>query len=78
VKAEKCLRILAFNVKAARLYCGYTLPELAANAGVSKGLLSKLENGGNVTFLSLSKVADALGCWPSELFDWPESKGGAK
>lgn len=40
----------------------YTVQELAAEAGVSQGLISQLERGiGNPSFKTLQRIADALG-----------------
>jgi len=49
------------TVKALRTAYGITLPDLAAKAGISKGLLSKIEKGkGNPTLLTMQRLSDAL------------------
>jgi transcriptional regulator with XRE-family HTH domain len=53
---------IADHVRAARARAGYTLDQLAARAGVSKGYLSRLESGERqpslATLLTLSRVLD--------------------
>jgi transcriptional regulator with XRE-family HTH domain len=45
-----------------------SLGQVAKNAGLSKGTLSKVENGtGNVTVLTLFAIAETLEVSPSEL-----------
>jgi len=44
-----------------------TLPQLATKAKVSKGALSKIENGGNFTVITLYRLATALEVEPSGL-----------
>ena len=54
-----------------------TLPTLAKLCGVSKGNLSKIEHGGNVTVATLYRVCWSLGVHPSEVLpaDWPNTQG---
>lgn len=53
-----------------------SLPTLAKLCGVSKGNLSKIEHGGNVTVTTLYRVCWALGVHPSEVLpaDWPNAE----
>ena len=61
-------------VKALRKYRKKTLPGLAKEAGISKGLLSKIENGtGNPTIETVQKIANAI---PAHFIFQP-MKGGA-
>jgi transcriptional regulator with XRE-family HTH domain len=56
-----------------------TLAEVATRAGISKGMLSKIENGQSTSLDTLHKLAEALGIGLSTLFqrfDAPE--GGAQ
>ena len=51
-------------VKRLRLARDWTLPQLAQYSGLSKGLLSKLENAGeecNPTLVTIRKIAKAYG-----------------
>ena len=54
-----------------------TLPTLAKLSGVSKGNLSKIEHGGNVTVTTLYRVCWSLGVHPSEMLPpgWPNIEG---
>lgn len=50
------------QVRVFRKHIGLTLPELAVKSGVSKGCLSKIENGkGNPTIETLLKIYGAMG-----------------
>jgi transcriptional regulator with XRE-family HTH domain len=55
-------RAVAANVRAGRGALGWTLDELAARCGVSKGMLVAVEQGRtNPSIQTLSRVADSLG-----------------
>ena len=50
------------NVRRLRKMSGLTLPQLAADAKLSRGTLSKIENGkGNPTYSTINSLAIALG-----------------
>lgn len=49
------------NVRSLRKYQGHNIDWLVKNSGVSKGALSKIENGGNCTIMNACKIAKALG-----------------
>lgn len=56
-------------VKAFRIDRNVTLSELSERSGVSKGMLSQVENGTvNPTIATAWKIANALGCSLHELF----------
>ena len=59
------LRTLGANIEAARLKTGISLGTLSKLSGVSKGNLSKIEHGGNVTTLCLYRLCWSLGIHPS-------------
>lgn len=56
-------------VRMARKYYGFTLPQLAEMAGISKGALSKIENGGNFTIETLCRLARAMDLELTQIFD---------
>jgi transcriptional regulator with XRE-family HTH domain len=63
---DDSLRSIGATIRAARLARGYTQQALARKAGVSRGNLVLLEQGGNVSIRYLLKLADVL-----ELTDIP-------
>ncbi|PGH51532.1 helix-turn-helix domain-containing protein [Streptomyces sp. Ru87] len=70
--AERALRTLAHNVRAARTRAGLTLDELGRRAKVSKGALVGLEKAqGNPNFATLVRLADTLGVSVSALLEGP-------
>jgi transcriptional regulator with XRE-family HTH domain len=61
---------LAARIKKSRLGLGLTLEQLADNAGLAKGMLSKVENFRVTPSLpTLAKLAEALGISMSALFE---------
>jgi transcriptional regulator with XRE-family HTH domain len=55
---------------------GWTLDTLAKRAGLSKGFVSKIENGlSQPPIATLTRIADALGADMSQLFDGPRPNG---
>lgn len=54
-----------------------TLAEVAARAGISKGMLSKIENGQSTSLDTLHKLAEALGIGLSTLFQRFDTPDGA-
>src|SRR4051812_22108885 len=68
--SDAALEIVAQNVRSARSAAGLSLDALAGRAEVSKGALVALEGGrGNPTFVTLVRLADALGRPVSSLMD---------
>ena len=65
------MRNLGERIRALRTEQGMTLPELAEEAGVSKGILSKLENDkeSNPSLDTLQKIAVALKATLSDLLE---------
>lgn len=59
-KARLKMRPIFFNIKRIRLMRGHTLDTLARRTGLSKGLLSKCENGGNMTIETLYRIVAGL------------------
>lgn len=61
---------VARNVREARTERGWTLDQLAARSGVSKGMVVQIEQGRtNPSIVTLSKVSDALGVSLPDLVD---------
>ncbi|MGI5122353.1 helix-turn-helix domain-containing protein [Marinactinospora thermotolerans] len=66
------LRVVARNVRAARVRAGLTLEELSRRAQVSKGALVGLEKAqGNPNLATLVRLADTLGISVSALMQGP-------
>lgn len=62
-RAKTLNRMIGHTVKAHRASISMTLPALARSSQLSKGLLSKLENGkGNPTIDTLCRIATAFAC----------------
>lgn len=60
---------IGHKVKETRLQFGLTLAELADTAGISRGMLSKIENGQTMPGLdTLFRISNALGVSMSSLF----------
>ena len=59
------------TIKTLRVEKGFTLPDLAEKAGLSKGLLSKIENlpDANPSLATLYKIAEALEVPLSEIIE---------
>lgn len=67
--------IIGSNLKSQRTHQGYSLERLAKAAGVSRAMLSQIENGQSVpTILLLLKVANALGVPLAALVSTPASR----
>jgi transcriptional regulator with XRE-family HTH domain len=64
---KKVLKSLGANIRAARLRAGLTLPMLSKLSGVSRGKVSKTENGGNLTALTLYRLCWSIGIHPAEV-----------
>jgi transcriptional regulator with XRE-family HTH domain len=62
VVVEQTVATVARNVRSSRSRLGWTLEQLCARSGVSKGALVALENGsGNPNLATLIRITDALG-----------------
>ncbi len=55
---------------------GMTITELADKMGINRVNLSNMVNG-NPTVETLNKIADAIGCSVTELFEKPKSDGAS-
>ena len=65
---QKMLKGLGANLRAARHKIGITLPTLCKLSGVSKGGISKIENGsGNLTAVTLYRLCWSLGIHPRDV-----------
>ena len=63
------------RLRAARLAARKTMAEVAAEAGLTKGFLSKLERDlANVSVVSLMRLCDALGIPVGSLFEPPKGE----
>lgn len=73
-------RYLGTTIRDIRLRNRLTIADVAYRAGISKGMLSKIENGQTSTSLdTLSQIANALGVTLSNLFrDFNTPYGGAQ
>lgn len=71
---------LGATIKALRLRHRLTIADIAARAGISRGMLSKIENAQTSTSLdTLSQIANALGVTLSNLFrEFNVLNGGAQ
>jgi transcriptional regulator with XRE-family HTH domain len=59
---------LGAAVRARRIAQGLSQEALADAAGVDRSHMGKIERGErNVTFLNIARIANAVGCKPSEL-----------
>ena len=56
-------------VRRARIMGGLTSAELAAEVGISRPMLSSIENGAGTSVKTAHKIAAALGCAFDELFE---------
>lgn len=68
-------------LKKRRKFLRQSIPETALRAGISKGLLSRIESGkmSNPTLKTLTYLSYALSLSPSRLLEyWENGKGGAK
>lgn len=61
---------MAYKVKAVREKKGFTQEDLSEKSGVSRAIISKLENGEGVvtTTETLKRIAAALECKVSDIF----------
>lgn len=65
---------IAEQIKAARLANGLSVRELASQAGVSKSLISNIENNGSYSLRKLKIVAEALGVQLEQTITSPEAE----
>lgn len=67
--------LIAGKVKDARLAKNYSRKTLAERAGIGAGSLKRFEETGEVSFVSLMKIASVLGCMDdfNGLFEPPET-----
>ena len=56
-------------VRRARIVAGYTAAELAAEVGISRPMLSSIENGAGTSVKTAHKIADALASAFADLFE---------
>lgn len=64
------LRRVGRAVRRTRCDLGLTLDEISDRSGISKGALSKIENGGNLTVHTLACIAESMQVGPGELLGW--------
>ena len=67
VDHKTMLTMLGLNIRTARETAKLSMGTLAKLSGVSKGNLSKIENGANPTMLSFYRICWSLGVHPKEL-----------
>lgn len=69
-KQQPQLQILGDNVKRLRLKTGFSQEEFGDLAGLHRTYISQLELGlRNPTYITLEKIAQALKCSVSDLFE---------
>ena len=56
-------------VRRARIVAGFTSAELAGKVGISRPMLSSIENGAGTSVKTAHRIADALGCGFNDLFE---------
>ena len=56
-------------VRRARIVTGFTSAELAKHVGISRPMLSSIENGAGTSVKTAHKIAEALGASFDDLFD---------
>ena len=65
---DQAKKVLAANVRAARLTAGVSQEELAFMAGIDRTYASQIERAIANPFLGITcALADALGCYPIDL-----------
>jgi len=64
---KQMLKELGENIRAARTRIGLTLPTLSKLSGVSRGNVSKAENGGNITAVTLYRLCWSIGIHPADV-----------
>ncbi len=68
LSAETC-RQFGLSIRTARIAAGLSQEEVASRAGLDRTYISQVESGKrNVTLVSISKIADALGVDTKDLF----------
>jgi len=66
--SRRNLELVSAKITMTRIQAGFTLPQLAARAEISKGNLSKIEShASNLSVDTLLKLAKALGVHPATL-----------
>ena len=68
---KKYFRIISKGdaVRRARIVAGFTSAELAEEVGLSRPMLSSIENGAGTTVKTAHRIANALGKPFEDLFD---------
>jgi transcriptional regulator with XRE-family HTH domain len=67
--------MIAFNVvplpglRRQRILAALTQGELATRAGIQRGTVNRLEQGGEAEISTIRKLANALGCEPKTLIE---------
>ena len=71
IMPRKYYRIVSLQdaVRRARIVAGYTSAELAAAIGISRPMLSSIENGAGTSVKTAHKIAEAVGRAFEELFE---------
>ena len=67
VPAGKLVKVLAMNVKLARVELGLSQDELAVASGIGRKQISAIENGANTTIETIERLARHLNRTPAEL-----------
>ena len=56
-------------VRRARIVAGFTSAELAEKVGISRPMLSSIENGAGTSVKTAHRIADALACAFGDVFE---------
>jgi len=70
------LSIVSENIKSFRQLKGMSQEELVKKSGISRDVISRIENAKNIGLDSLISIANVLGISPSALFTTKEEKEG--
>lgn len=68
---KKYYRIVSRNdaVRRARIFAGWTSAEMAKRVGLSRPMLSSIENGAGTSVKTAHRIAESLGKTMEELFE---------
>lgn len=64
---RRVIKSIGLCLMARRVVCGISMCQLAKKSGVTKGQISKIERGQNVTVKTLILLCDSLSVEPGEL-----------
>ena len=76
IMPRKYYRIVSSQdaVRRARIFAGFTSAELAEAIGISRPMLSSIENGAGTSVKTAHKIAEAVGRSFAELFEVQDTR----